>query len=123
MRSGSPAAATTTSTNAVPPRGTTWPLTSSASTTPASVQGLLKPGDLVFVFDVGLDQTPAGAARTVLAYQKGIAKTGGPALMGDGKYKKMSPAQFKAATVAKAPRQVGEAARQALSADRPRARG
>jgi hypothetical protein len=64
------------------------------------VLGLLKSGDLVFVYDVGLDQMPAGAAKTVLGYQKGTARTGGLVLMGDGRYKKMTPAEFKAATLA-----------------------
>jgi uncharacterized protein (TIGR03067 family) len=66
------------------------------------VLGLLNSGDLVLVYDVGLDQMPEGAAKTVLAYQKGIGKTGGLVLMGDGRFKKMTPAEFKAATLAKA---------------------
>lgn len=64
---------------------------------------LLKSGDILFVYNVGLNQMPAGSSKTVLAYENGSDRSGGLVLLGDGNVKKMTVAEFKGATIAKVP--------------------
>jgi hypothetical protein len=57
---------------------------------------------VVFIYGVKITEMPAGTSNTVLAYQKDIEKSNfGVVLMGDGSIKKMTPDEFKKATLAK----------------------
>jgi hypothetical protein len=62
--------------------------------------GFLKSGKITFIYGVGIDDMPAGTSATVIAHDRGIARTGGLALLGDGSVRKMTAEQFKKATIA-----------------------
>jgi hypothetical protein len=61
---------------------------------------LLKNEDIVFFYNVTIAQMTSGTSNTVLAYFKEVPEKGGLVLMGDASVKKMSPDEFKKATLA-----------------------
>jgi hypothetical protein len=62
--------------------------------------GLLKSGDIVFIYNVGILDMD-GTSDTVVAYDKNVPTKGGMVLMGDAVTKRMSADEFKKAKVAK----------------------
>jgi hypothetical protein len=62
---------------------------------PAAVASI-KSGEVIVYWGVGLDDSSEGAS-TVLAYQKDVPEKGGEVLMQNGKAKKMTAEEFKAA--------------------------
>jgi hypothetical protein len=61
---------------------------------------LLKNEDIVFFYNVTPTQMTSGTSNTVLAYFAEVPDKGGLVLMGDASVKKMSPDEFKKATLA-----------------------
>jgi hypothetical protein len=62
---------------------------------PAAVEAITS-GDVIVYWGVGLADDPE-AASTVLAYQKDVPEKGGEVLMQDGKAKRITADEFKAA--------------------------
>jgi hypothetical protein len=67
----------------------------------ARLTGLLKSGDVVFAYNVGILDMKQGTSNTVLAYPRDVKSKGGPVLMGDGSVRKMTADQFAKAIIAK----------------------
>ena len=63
--------------------------------------GLLKSGEVVFIYNVKPFEMPEGSTRTVLAYEKDVPEKGGLVLLGSGFVKKMTAEEFKKAPLAK----------------------
>ena len=65
------------------------------------LRGFLDSKTIVFAYGVGIRDMTDGTSNTVLAYVKDVPTKGGLVLMGDGSVKKMTPDEFKKATLAK----------------------
>ncbi len=58
---------------------------------------------VVFIYGVRVKDMNEGASNTIIAYEKGVAESGGVVAYGDGVVKKLSADAFKKSIVAKAP--------------------
>jgi hypothetical protein len=62
---------------------------------------LLKSGQIVFIYGVGILEMTDGTSNTVIAYEKDAPTKGGTVAYGDGSVKKLTADEFKKAILAK----------------------